>query len=325
MESEKKVLEAVALLRQAGRLDLLKEGALAPTRLARRASAGVAAAGPHALRHGVQRTARVFRAPGRTGRRSRLPPAKKWGVGPRGAAEQQALVEGQVGAREPSAGYKGKEKAAGVLGERLGGARPRKLKTAATGASVASEAFYGPVFLPSGGRGKGAVFGSGDLGSSSGVGQSGIFEKQEAEGDPKIPLSKKWPTMLQWSSDEEGDDLGGDMGRVGGGSTPVVNGILVLPLAHQTFLGRGSWTTVRRTQASRTRLECTGEKRRRALGRPAGYRHQDGAGGTVGLRMLLLGGVEERALHPPSPRPRRSNVRARPDGGQNREGSIPAV
>ncbi|KAJ1166461.1 hypothetical protein NDU88_006863 [Pleurodeles waltl] len=44
MESEKKVLEAVALLRQAGWLDLLKEGALAPTRPACRASAGVAAA-----------------------------------------------------------------------------------------------------------------------------------------------------------------------------------------------------------------------------------------------------------------------------------------
>ncbi|KAJ1126240.1 hypothetical protein NDU88_004648 [Pleurodeles waltl] len=39
MEMEAKVLEAVALLRQAGRMDLLKEGALA-----RRASAGVAAA-----------------------------------------------------------------------------------------------------------------------------------------------------------------------------------------------------------------------------------------------------------------------------------------
>ncbi|KAJ1092149.1 hypothetical protein NDU88_005261 [Pleurodeles waltl] len=37
-------MEAVALLRQAGRMDLLKEGALAPGRPGRRASAGVAAA-----------------------------------------------------------------------------------------------------------------------------------------------------------------------------------------------------------------------------------------------------------------------------------------
>ncbi|KAJ1189175.1 hypothetical protein NDU88_005926 [Pleurodeles waltl] len=44
METEAKVLEALALLRQAGRMDLLKEGALAPARPARRASAGVAAA-----------------------------------------------------------------------------------------------------------------------------------------------------------------------------------------------------------------------------------------------------------------------------------------
>ncbi|KAJ1083113.1 hypothetical protein NDU88_003273 [Pleurodeles waltl] len=39
-----KVQEALALLRQAGRLDLVNVGALAPGRLARHASAGVAAA-----------------------------------------------------------------------------------------------------------------------------------------------------------------------------------------------------------------------------------------------------------------------------------------
>ncbi|KAJ1181436.1 hypothetical protein NDU88_006643 [Pleurodeles waltl] len=43
MEVDAKILEAVALLRQAGRMDLLKEGALALGRPARRASAGVAA------------------------------------------------------------------------------------------------------------------------------------------------------------------------------------------------------------------------------------------------------------------------------------------
>ncbi|KAJ1144201.1 hypothetical protein NDU88_010503 [Pleurodeles waltl] len=57
-----------------------------------------------------------------------------------------------------------------------------------------------------------------------GGGQSGIPKKQEAEGDPKIPLSKKWPTMLQWSSDEEGGELGGAMCMVGGGSTSVSAG-----------------------------------------------------------------------------------------------------
>ncbi|KAJ1107578.1 hypothetical protein NDU88_004968 [Pleurodeles waltl] len=44
MEVEAKVLEAVAHLRQVGRMDLLKDGALAPGHLARRPSAGVAAA-----------------------------------------------------------------------------------------------------------------------------------------------------------------------------------------------------------------------------------------------------------------------------------------
>ncbi|KAJ1099458.1 hypothetical protein NDU88_004559 [Pleurodeles waltl] len=85
MEQDPKILEAVALLRQVGRLDLLVEGALAPERPARRASAGVAAA---------------------------------------------------VAACSP----------------------PRS----------------------SGGR------------------------KPLAERDPKVPVSKKWPTMLQWSSEEEG-------------------------------------------------------------------------------------------------------------------------
>ncbi|KAJ1154850.1 hypothetical protein NDU88_007593 [Pleurodeles waltl] len=44
MEMDAKVLEALALLQQAGRMDLVKEEALAPGRPARRASAGVAAA-----------------------------------------------------------------------------------------------------------------------------------------------------------------------------------------------------------------------------------------------------------------------------------------
>ncbi|KAJ1089132.1 hypothetical protein NDU88_002283 [Pleurodeles waltl] len=44
MDSDAKVLEAVALLKQAGRMDLLKEEALVPGRPARRASAGVATA-----------------------------------------------------------------------------------------------------------------------------------------------------------------------------------------------------------------------------------------------------------------------------------------
>ncbi|KAJ1178445.1 hypothetical protein NDU88_003691 [Pleurodeles waltl] len=57
-----------------------------------------------------------------------------------------------------------------------------------------------------------------------GVGQPEVFAKQEAEGDPKIPLSKKWPTMLQWSSDEEGYDAGGDTCRISEGSLAVGSG-----------------------------------------------------------------------------------------------------
>ncbi|KAJ1092595.1 hypothetical protein NDU88_005705 [Pleurodeles waltl] len=56
MAEDPKILEAVALLRQAGRLDLLNEGALAPGRLACRASVGVAREG---FRLGYQVTAVV--------------------------------------------------------------------------------------------------------------------------------------------------------------------------------------------------------------------------------------------------------------------------
>ncbi|KAJ1216189.1 hypothetical protein NDU88_003795 [Pleurodeles waltl] len=262
MESEAKVLEAFALLRQAGRLDLLKEGALAPTRPACRASAGVGAAvdtssppcvaasgkvrgasrgagakgGPGAgigrvyRRERVGESPRVSREPGRAGRRPSCIPARKWRAGPCVAAGQQALVEGQVRALEPSAGKRGKGKASGVRQERLGGSSQSKLKPSAAGATAASVALSGTVALPSGGSGKGGHsggvdIGSWDLGSSpGGGGQSGIPQKQEAEGDPKIPLSIKWPTMLQWSSDEEGGDLGGAMCMVGGGSTSVSSG-----------------------------------------------------------------------------------------------------
>ncbi|KAJ1176109.1 hypothetical protein NDU88_001392 [Pleurodeles waltl] len=202
MEQDPKILEAVALLRHACRLDLLVEGALAPERPARRASAGVAAA---------------------------------------------------VAACSP----------------------PRS----------------------SGGR-KGAHF------------------EPLAERDPKVPVSKKWPTMLQWSSEEEGGSspggkwyedgapedsslgaywkagrevsqewgvlgLGEGSGEEGSGGRGVqaiiVSGLLVRPPAHQTLFGRGHWSTRMTTQASRTRLECEGGRAASRMASPGRSRRCLGA------------------------------------------------
>ncbi|KAJ1159944.1 hypothetical protein NDU88_000448 [Pleurodeles waltl] len=130
----------------------------------------------------------------------------------------------------------GSDLVSGPRRERLGGAGTSELKPADAAAPAASGEFPGPAFLHAGGRGEGAAFGSGDLVLSSGVGQHGVFAKQEAEGDPKIPLSKKWPTMLQWSSDEEGNDAGSDRCGTSEGY-PAVGSGGVQGLA----LGAGGW------------------------------------------------------------------------------------
>ncbi|KAJ1124063.1 hypothetical protein NDU88_002526 [Pleurodeles waltl] len=259
MESEAKVREALALLSQTGRLDLLKEGALAP---ARRASAGVAAvvaacspprvvsggkvrcasrgagarggpgAGPRRVygRVRVGESLGVPRKPGCAERRPSCTSALKGTAGPRVEAGQQALEQGQLGALEASATKKGKGKvkAEGARQVRRGGSQIRKLKPSAAGGAAASAASSVTVAFPSGkqgkvGRGDGAHLGHGAWALFLGGGQHGVFQEKEAEGDPKVPLSIKWPTMLQWSSDEEGGELECDRCIEGGGS-PVSSG-----------------------------------------------------------------------------------------------------
>ncbi|KAJ1123601.1 hypothetical protein NDU88_002069 [Pleurodeles waltl] len=56
-----------------------------------------------------------------------------------------------------------------------------------------------------------------DLSASVGGGHPGFGQDQGAEGDPSVPLSSKWPTMLQWSTDEEGGGSEGDRCSEGGG------------------------------------------------------------------------------------------------------------
>ncbi|KAJ1142159.1 hypothetical protein NDU88_008486 [Pleurodeles waltl] len=174
MESEAKVREALALLRQAGRLDLLKEGALAPTRPARRASAGVAAmvaacspprvaargkvrcasrgvvarggpgAGPRRVygRVRVGESSGVPQKPSRAERRQSGASVPKGRAGPRVEAGKQALEQGQIGALEASVTMKGKGKgkAAGARQQRLGVSQGKKVKPSAAGDAAASAA-----------------------------------------------------------------------------------------------------------------------------------------------------------------------------------------
>ncbi|KAJ1127327.1 hypothetical protein NDU88_005730 [Pleurodeles waltl] len=228
MESEAKVREALALLCQAGRLDLLKEGALAPTRPARRASAGVAAvvaacslprvaasgkvrcasqgagarggpgAGPRRVygRVRVGESSGVSREPGRAGMRPSGISAQKGRAGPHVAAGQQALEQGQLGALEPSASKKGRGKAVGAHQERLGGFRLRKLKPSAAGDTAASAARSGTVALPSGkqgkgGHGDGAHFGLRDVGSFPGGGAIWSFSREGGRRGPQGTLVLK--------------------------------------------------------------------------------------------------------------------------------------
>ncbi|KAJ1135602.1 hypothetical protein NDU88_002040 [Pleurodeles waltl] len=226
METEAKVLEAVALLRQAGRIDLLKDGALALTRPARKASAGVAAAvaacspprvapavkvrgaasgvvtkggsgagtGSFSGRERGGESPKVSRGTGRAGRRPSWIPARKWRAGPHVAAEQQAREEKRAGALEQSAAKKGIEKKAGGRQGRPGEYRQKRKQASAAGAPAAPVVFPGTASAPSGNKKKvgnivGADCGPLDLGASPGAGQSGVLQERGRKGTPRFLAS----------------------------------------------------------------------------------------------------------------------------------------
>ncbi|KAJ1089169.1 hypothetical protein NDU88_002320 [Pleurodeles waltl] len=169
-------MEALALLRQAGRMDLVKEEALVPGRPVCRASARVAAA--------VAERSRELRASRYLARRS---PLVMRGVSRCGGVTKAAA---EVLLRRSAGRVKGTRVAVGRAradpsgqaeqGEGFGAQDPAGSGTEAVGGSQASQ---------SGG------------GEGSQLEAAGIGEQR----DPKVPVSKRWPTMLVWSSsDEEG-------------------------------------------------------------------------------------------------------------------------
>ncbi|KAJ1125543.1 hypothetical protein NDU88_003971 [Pleurodeles waltl] len=228
MEMDSKVLEALELLQQAGRMDLVKEEALAPGRPARRASAGVAAACSPPLPAGgaqvrgvaqgvVRRAGMGAAGAGKesAGRRGLDPGSPRVSLG---VGRPQELRSSWNSALRNYAGARGAARQPGqkkVLTEALSGRSAGRGKGPRAGPRRAG------VGDPSGRKGKGneeggsrslrpAVFfvtsggaeapreggGEGPQKESAGLGD---------QGDPRVPVSKKWPTILIWSSsDEEG-------------------------------------------------------------------------------------------------------------------------
>ncbi|KAJ1155768.1 hypothetical protein NDU88_008497 [Pleurodeles waltl] len=173
---------------------------------------------------------------GREERRQSGATAPKRRAGPRVTAGKKAWERGQFGEIESSAVIKekGKEKAACTRGERLGFSQGKKVKAGAAGdAAPEARAVTGILAVGKYGKvgpGDGACSGSRDAVSFTGGDHHGVLQDKEAEGDPKVPLSVKWPTMLQWSSEEEGGELEGDRCIIGGGSPASSGGATSLSL-----------------------------------------------------------------------------------------------
>ncbi|KAJ1088643.1 hypothetical protein NDU88_001799 [Pleurodeles waltl] len=223
MDTEAKVREALALLRQAGRLDLLRDGALAPTRPARRASAGVAAAvaacspprvasagkvrgaasgvgtkgGPGAggrRFYGWERTGesqRVARGTGRTVQRKGCSPVQKRRAGAQVLSVRQAGVKKRAGALEHSGKKNSK---GGKAGTRQGrsGAFEDMSHVSGLGAHVGPVGFSGTEDAASGKREKAGTAGgtdSGllDLGVSAGGVVPGLGRIKGLKGTPRSP------------------------------------------------------------------------------------------------------------------------------------------
>ncbi|KAJ1115551.1 hypothetical protein NDU88_003774 [Pleurodeles waltl] len=255
MEVEAKVLEAVALLRQAGRMDFLKDGALAPGRPARRASAGVAAAvaacspprvaGAVKVR-GVPRGAgakgvfgegkgrfsgqergrgspRVSREAGHGPPRQSCKRARKGKAGPQEAARRKGDRTEGVGALEASAAGKSEGGKADARQARAAVSSEVRKARGATGGPGAVATSKGLSVSGRGRRGQGGaprveearVL---ELGIRHGEGEKRGTAGKEVERDPRVPMSEKWPTMLQWSSDEVGGSTEGGKWYKGEGS-----------------------------------------------------------------------------------------------------------
>ncbi|KAJ1127684.1 hypothetical protein NDU88_006077, partial [Pleurodeles waltl] len=125
---------------------------------------------------------------------------------------------GKAGALEASAaGRRGGPGKAGALQARAAGTGRRRQARFPKGGPGAATIRSGAK-VPGrgkeeegGAQGPEAAGAKGSVGGEGGAGLHSEDEGREAERDPRVPISKKLSTMLQWSSEEEGE------GTVGGG------------------------------------------------------------------------------------------------------------
>ncbi|KAJ1164774.1 hypothetical protein NDU88_005208 [Pleurodeles waltl] len=209
-----KVQEALDLLRQAGRLDVVNFGALAPARPACRASAGVAAAvaacSPPRHVEGAQvrgGKGKALREAGRGVTRAGRGRAIQPGIA-RGSP-RASLGEGRVGGLR--AGWRRARRGPGLKGY-----GPQRGEKPITGAGGSGALPFGSSVGPMGSvkpakAGSRVKKGGPDQHNIGGV-RAGAFEEDrlpplsgdkdktdspgsEEQRDPRVPVSKKWPTI----------------------------------------------------------------------------------------------------------------------------------
>ncbi|KAJ1208490.1 hypothetical protein NDU88_003875 [Pleurodeles waltl] len=237
--SEDKVRRALALLEQAGRTDLLKPEAL----VACPASAGVAAAvmacSPPCAETsvcqvrregraagGMRRRGAAWACPGEAGRRAAgtrpMGKPKKAGCAPHQPFDEDAACDSVQGEPGPARVSMGARPRAGA--KTMGGGHRRVRRTPPL-LMMGAEGLREPPSredhsgdrAPSGAREGEEVVGPAQT-SEAGGGVTG--EWQHHSGDPRVPLSKKWPTMLQWSSSEEEAEQEQEVGGWSGEDPP---------------------------------------------------------------------------------------------------------
>ncbi|KAJ1170920.1 hypothetical protein NDU88_002791 [Pleurodeles waltl] len=225
---ESKVQQALALLREAGRLDLVAPEALAQGHPVRRASAGVAAAvaacsPPRAAASGKMNAGR-----GRAVREAGLGAGRaargRGGVSGRAREAPRASLEACLGQRARASGSTARRGPAWRrYGARSGAspsirADPSKRQRGHCGAGRGGGSFQqGERWRESGTERPRTPF------SGRGEGDIRAAGATAVQRDPLVPISKKWPTMLVWSSEDEDGALGGedDLESVGEGPSTV--------------------------------------------------------------------------------------------------------
>ncbi|KAJ1117897.1 hypothetical protein NDU88_006093 [Pleurodeles waltl] len=59
------------------------------------------------------------------------------------------------------------------------------------------------------------------MGSPSWEGEGGTFSERDGEFDPLVPISRKWPSILEWSATESEGEEAEDVGDAQGGASPI--------------------------------------------------------------------------------------------------------